>query len=409
MKLTHNGETRTFHMLDWEGEWEDYPHRRAALEEIARQGFLTDDDGMPITGLTERRVRDRLLGIRTRISTSPGGGFWDSSFRPSRRQNWLIPGLWSSGTLPLLGGTPKSGKTTLLVELTAALVVPGYRFLDHFDPVVLTEEERQRGVWLVNAETHPDALEDALRARVPKDYRDGITVDHLEQEGGPEGFDLTDPVLYTEWLHRLVACEHCDGSDDLSPLVVLVDGLTAILAAAGKTTAGYGLWYAAFRRLMREAEVQSALVTGHSVMRGGHLMGGVEAQAGADGLWNYSASNPDDPKSKRWFSVVPRMGGDLLPRTRVVLNEDERLVLGKPKAQEFEPQREPIVPIRDRVLTYVKERNADGEGPSMRAIRASVSGRNPHVDAAVGALVAEGLIVVKAREGRGGGSSYWAT
>lgn len=124
---------------------------------------------------------------------------------------------------------------------------------------------------------------------------------------------------------RLINCESCDGSDEWpAPFMIIVDGVSAILLAAGKPLEWVGLWYAAFRRLMAEVGVPNGLVVVHATLAGGHPMGGVEARAGSDGVWTYSMDNSDDPRSKRRFSVIPRMGGEVIDPTEV------RLVDGRP-------------------------------------------------------------------------------
>jgi hypothetical protein len=156
---------------------------------------------------------------------------------------------------------------------------------------------------------------------------------------------------------------------------------------------------------MREVGTPNAIVVGHNVMRGGHLMGGVEAQADADGLWNYSSTNPDNPMSKRRFSVVTRVGGLPTPLRTVVLSEDGRMRFAKQRPTAVPG--EPGVPVRDSVLAYVAACNAKGFGPSQRGLRANVAGSSTAVDRAAADLVAEHLLVTRPRAGRGGGVAYW--
>jgi hypothetical protein len=108
---------------------------------------------------------------------------------------------------------------------------------------------------------------------------------------------------------------------------VVVDGLTAILQAAGKGVDHYGLWYAQFRLLMNELRVPNALVVGHSTLAGTHSMGGTEALAGPDGLWTYSSDNVDNPRAARRFTVMPRLGGVPVGPLRVVRDDSGHLVV----------------------------------------------------------------------------------
>ncbi len=98
----------------------------------------------------------------------------------------------------------------------------------------------------------------------------------------------------TRWASQLIGCLDGDGSYDWSPFVVVVDGVTASLNAAGMGTERTASGYAAFRRPMREVEVPNALAVAHNTLSRSHLMGGVEAQAGVGGLWSYSSDNPDN-------------------------------------------------------------------------------------------------------------------
>lgn len=398
--FTREGRSITQTLEEWNDQWDSSSdHERERMTALARDAQVALPDGTPLSGATLFRMRQRLIDRHVR-GVLPLGSPLATTKPPARP---LIPGLWQWGTIPTLGGPPKVGKTTLLVDLAAALLVPGHRFLDHFDPVDLTEDERLGGVWLINAETPPVALEEELRALIPDEHLLRLHVWHLETEGGAGTFDLTDPDLYEEWLLRLTNCEDCDGSDDWGPTAVLADGMTAFLAASGKTTAATGLWYAAFRRLVREVGTPNALATGHNVMRGGHLMGGVEASAPGDGLWSYDTGKA----GARVFSVKPRMGGPAVPPLRVTMSEG-RLV-AKAKSEKAKPRQEKPLPVsvRERVLAYVKERNAEGVGPSQRAVREAVAGDNRSIDAALSGLVLEGVLASKVREGRGGGVAYW--
>ena len=399
--FTREGRATTHTLDEWYDLWMvSSDHQRDQMREWASEAEVTSDDGTPLTGATLFRMRQRLVSR----CVSSGLALGSPVAKPKPPQRPLIPGLMQYGTIPTLGGPPKVGKTTLLVNLTAALVVPGFRFLDYFEPVELTDEERESGVWLINAETPPVALEAELKALIPEEHRRYLHVWHLETEGGAGTFDLTDPDLYDEWMLRLTSCEDCDGSDDWGPMAVLVDGMTAFLAASGKSTSAYGLWYAQFRRLMREVGTPNAIASGHNVMRGGHLMGGVEASAPGDGLWSYDLGKG----GARVFSVRPRLGGPEVPKMRVTMHEGRLVVKAKPKQVEPVERSAPAVPMRERVLAYVAERNAEGVGPSQRGVRAAVEGDNKAVDTALADLVREGVLMTKPRAGRGGGMAYWA-
>ncbi|KRC89496.1 hypothetical protein ASE25_07825 [Terrabacter sp. Root85] len=316
MRIIHGGVTETFSMSEWAAAWAGASsEKQAAMRIRASEGLISDDDGVVLTGRMLQRVRDRLLGTYAAMPEPLPLGHGGRNGEPKR---WLVQDVWAFGTMPMVGGNPKAGKTTLIIDLTAALITPGRRFLDRFEVPDLAEAEAD--IYLINVETLAADFEAELEAQGVV-VGAHVVVDHLETLGGPQILDLTDPDIYDWWAHRLAFCQECEGRDDTTPFIVMVDGLTAILNTAGKGTDWYGKWYAAFRRLMREVDVPSALVTGHNTLAGGHLMGGVEAQAGADGLWTYSSDNPDNPTSTRRFGVVPRLGGVAIPPMRVDLVE----------------------------------------------------------------------------------------
>lgn len=344
-----------------------------------------------------------------------GGGWWKDE--PDGGTRWVIPDLWPWGHIPLLTGQPKVGKTTMLADLTASLVIPGRRFLDHFQPAELTQDDRNRGIWLINAETPPAALHAELRGAfrdLPEalrgDVLDQLQVMHLQQQGGAATFDLTDPRLFDEWAHHLTSCWDCDRSDDWTPSVVIVDGLTAILAAAGKGVEHYGLWYAQFRLLMTELRVPNALVVGHSTLTGNHSMGGTEALAGPDGLWTYASDNVDNPRAARRFSVTPRLGGAVVPPLRVVRGESERLVVptGEGPAGASAEVATPEVDQQGaaaKVEDDVREALRRAGSAGLRKTEITGSGRYAYpIREALARLLASGEVIERS-EGRG--SRYW--
>ncbi|MQA05295.1 MAG: AAA family ATPase [Streptosporangiales bacterium] len=367
IKITYQGQTRTYR-----GSFElpalsevTSPER---YEAMIREGEFTYDDGTPITGRPLQRLRERVLGTYANLP--------DKSYlgrRSSAQRRMLIPGFMPWGTIPMLGGNPKAGKTTIAVDFATALVMPGYRFLGHFEPAELTEEELGRGLLLINAETPPEDLEAPLDWLTEQkvailDHHlpvsDLLGIEHLEDLGGAHMFDVTDPALYDLWANRLTECHDCDGMDDWTPFAVIVDGVTAILHAAGKGVEAYGEWYAAFRRLMREIDVPNALAIAHNTMAGSHLMGGVEAQAGPDALWTYSSDNADDPASTRRFSVRPRTGGVAVPPMRVVLNPEGRPVVDGKATGEAKPSvdLDGVAGVAALTAAYVREHpGADGQ------------------------------------------------
>lgn len=264
--------------------------------------------------------------------------------RPSGAVREYIPGLMRHGSIPSFTGPPKAGKSLVVGDLAAALVIDDYRFLDHFEPVNVTPAERARPVVLANAE-NPEADEhEALLAtgleyhEEPDGYSfysdphddngDGtmLFVVHLLGQGGAGTLDLRNPDVYDWWQFELSDLARRFGM----PLTMIVDGVTAIL---GSDTTQFGAWNSEFRRLLRSLDIPNGLATGHNGLTTGHTMGGVESMAGQDGLWFLEAPAPfSNPNAQRTFKWTGRLraegssGGSVEkgPDGRLRLNRAER-------------------------------------------------------------------------------------
>jgi len=383
MKLVVDGKPTDITVTDWRSRRENAsPEQQDRMDRWVVEGTLTDDSGKPLDPTTAKRVVARLLGTYDHLP-SPGA----FRHRESGARRWLIPGLWPWGTVPMLGGNPKAGKTTLAADLTASLGVHGRRFLDFFEPADLAMDERHPRLYVrfIRTEGPLIDLEDLLVAAGVESAPDWLTIDHLDDFGGPGSFDLTEPENYEQWANYLTECEACDGTDDWSPSVLIVDGVTAILAVNGKGPEAYGLWFAQFRQLMKETDIPNALVVAHNTLAGGHLMGGVEAQAGADGLWNYWSSDPDNPHGPRWFSVLPREIGASIAKTRV-RQVDGRLRLDGvaapasaevPERSRQRPQEaDEVLAVAHRTAAYVKEHLGAGGQELTDHVESSSKGQN---------------------------------
>jgi len=305
-----------------------------ALEKLVHESdvWLNDE---PMPELNAKRLRARILDPEADY------GRWEERLPGARVPNtvrrWLIPGLWPWGTTPLLTGQPKAGKSTIVADLVAALAIPDRQFLGHFEPTSFNPHENAAGITVISAEGTPEDYErELLRLGVSDDPDDTsqapVTLFHLEAD--QLSFDLTDHDVFDEWLYRLAKCNRCDGSDDMIPTVIIVDGLTAVLQNAGKGVEQYAAWIAAFRRLQHQLRTPNALVVGHSTFRGGHSLGNTEGSAQSDGLWVYLSTDPDNPAAKRKFKVTPRLGGVSIPPTRVDLVEG-RLILATRDAETY--------------------------------------------------------------------------
>lgn len=315
----------------WAHEWgaltaEAADERRAIL---AHGTFWRD---------AERLTPARTNYERARILRTYDGLPSAFASRPSGAVRPYIPSLWHHQSVPMLGGPPKVGKSLLVSDLAASLVIAGRRFLDHFDPVNVTPEERARPIVLVNAENPEAAMHEALLATGleydaegdpypfycdPNDDGAGsmLFVVHLEAAGGADTFDLTKQDVYDRWEFELLGLARLAGP----PLTLIVDGVTAIL---NSDTTRYGRWYSEFRRLLKSVDVPNGLPTGHTGMKNGYLMNGVESMAGQDGLWTYDANEPYvNPRALRRFRTVPRLHAPAIDPTPVVIGQDGRLRL----------------------------------------------------------------------------------
>jgi len=317
--IEHDGQR--YRPDEWIDREEMSPEQRAMTDRVVAEGRLYLGDAL-MPERQARWMRAMLLGTGSAQMRVPEGLRHLSG--PGGRR-FLIEDVWPWGTYPMLGGAYKAGKTTLVADLVASLMVPGRLFLGRF-AVTLTEEERNRGIVVINAETPAEDFENALLAAGVDPDTNLLNIYHLDELGGPGQYDVTDPANFDEWEREFVQCNDCWGEDFWSPAVVIVDGLTAI---AGLER--YSEWYGDHKRLMKAADIPNAIVTGHNAAGTNHLFNATAANAGPDGVWSYTTDSPDDPRSPRRFQVLPRVGGVELPGARVRMDDDGRLTIAKAK------------------------------------------------------------------------------
>ncbi|WP_345801936.1 AAA family ATPase [Microbacterium sp. AZCO] len=319
--------------IEYESQWIDpseweYREDMSADQLVVADRIVTEGsfhlNGQPMAERQARWMRSMLLDKGAGTMRVPEGLRHLSG---SEGRRFLIEDLWPWGTYPMIGGAYKAGKTTLVADLVASLLVPERPFLGRFG-VTLTEEERQRGIVVINAETPAEDFENALLAAGIDPHEMFLNVYHLDELGGPGQFDLTNPANFDEWEREFVQCNDCWGEDFWTPAVVIVDGVTAILGGPDR----YGEWYGAFKRLMKSADIPNAIATGHNAAGTRHLFNATAAMAGPDGVWSYTTARPDDPKSRRDLSVLARVGGVAMPETRVRVDDEGRLTIAKPTA-----------------------------------------------------------------------------
>lgn len=316
----------------WAHEWETLtPEAAGERRSILAHGTFWRD--------AERLSPAQTNYERARILRTYDGLSSAFASRPSGAVREYIPGLMRHGSIPSFSGPPKAGKSLVVCDLAAALVIEGYRFLDHFEPVNVTPQERARPVVLANAE-NPEADEhEALLATGlgyheeadgysfysdPQDEdgdRTRLYVVNLLEQGGADLLDLRNPETYDWWQFML---------SDLArrfdtPLTMIVDGVTAILSSDTKQ---FGAWNSEFRKLLRSLDIPNGLATGHNGLTTGHMMGGVEPMAGQDGLWFLEANAPySNPNAQRTFKWIGRLKAKSQPETPLVMDANGRLRL----------------------------------------------------------------------------------
>lgn len=373
---------------------------------IAGEGTFLWSDGHPLAGTPMHPTtasRMRLQVIRG-SKPKPKPEFESVAPEEIEERRYLVPGAWPHDTHYTLGGPQKHGKTTVVADLVATLLVPDKKFLGWFPPV----EGTDMTVWVINCETPSIDFENALNRAGIADRHPYSTfyLDHLREIGGARRFDLTDRALFDEWADKMLACFECDGTDFSTPDVVIVDGVTAIAHSLGKSPENYyGPFFVAFRQLMDLLGIPNSLIVAHTGLDGRRLLGGVESSANQDGLWTIDAGHR--------FSIEARIGGTNLPPTKIVLEDGQprlRASAAKsaPDVSTPKTRRTAASPdaVAGRVLAYVAAENAAGHMPRIGDVRSAVGGDTALVDRTVRALVAEQELIRDGAEGRGSVKTY---
>lgn len=358
----------------WADEWESLtPEAADARRSVLSHGTFWRTAAQ-LSPAQTKYERAKILGTYQALPSA-------FARRASADVRPYIPGLWHHKSVPMLGGPPKVGKSLLICDLVAALVITGRRFLDHFEPVNVTAEERARAIVLINAENPEADLHEALLATGLEYDSEGdphpfyfdpdgddagcvLFVVHLEVLGGADTFDLTQQDVYDRWEFELLRLTHVEGP----PLTLIVDGVTAIL---NSDTSRYGRWYSEFRRLLKSVDIPNGLPTGHTGMKNGHLMNGVESMAGQDGLWTYDAVEPYvNPRAARQFRTVARLHAPALEPTPVIAGQDGRLRLDTSKLAHNRGQATPIADVDKRryILEQIAALTAAGKDAWTKAV-----------------------------------------
>ncbi len=396
--VLHEGLTFDIDPADWEDRrWLS----RAGESERARwlDAFERGDLYVEGVRLGENQARRQRSAITGKFRDPPP--VWDATIEGPTRA--LIPGLQTYDSFPAFIAPKWWGKTSLITQLGAALVIPGFRFLGVFGPVQVSRDDEERDVVLINPETRPAAFHEDLLAAgllydnshseraLPYYYHPDsprvLIVEHLRKmSGGPTALDVTDPVKWEWWENRLI--ERVNGA----PLYLVADSITSIV---GNQTARARDFASAFRQLMEAVGVAAGLGILHSPMNPNvhTAMEGLESMAEWDGAWFGSASEfPPRSSSKRAFWTMPRMGDPEVLEHTIVLN-DNRMQRAIPRTAREPVDQAPSSPVDhgqleqvviDKLcqagkagLTALELTGASREGEDLRKARDRLASRDP--------------------------------
>jgi hypothetical protein len=358
-----------------------------------------------------RKLRLMVMGLDD--STRP---VYDPT-APGEETRPLIPRLMNHNRISALVAPKAWGKTKLLLQFHAALIIPERRFLNHFAPAVMTDEERSRDQWFVNAETPGDAVHsELLKAGLVFDYRDGTPVYHADVEdwelsgalvvenlyGRATEFDLTAPGRWDYWRDRFVDF----GNRHLPPLFVTADGVTAML---GNETSRTGKFASAYRSLLVDADIRTGLASLHSPM-GVNVdtpMQGLESWAEWDGSWiGHADAFPVLPSTRRTFYTLPRIGDPEVPPRKIQLGPDGMLVYVDVDSKADSASVSSSDPARDQLVERMQEA---GDWAWTTAICGSGDEYNANKKL-LEAMETEGLVITRAHsEGRTRGYQWRLT
>jgi hypothetical protein len=173
-------------------------HVRGRNEQINLQrddrskGYHSDDAAAAVEG---REVRGVSSGVEEVESEDEGQPALDrlpfigySSFLAMRMEQpkWMVEGIWTAGSHGIIGGEPKTSKTTLALALGLA-VASGRDFLGEFPvhtsgPVLMVQEEN--APWMMQDRLRKIAAlygligkEDAIVSKAPKGSLGKVTID----------------------------------------------------------------------------------------------------------------------------------------------------------------------------------------------------------------------------------------
>src|SRR5215831_2530710 len=220
---------------------------------------------------------------------------------------WLIQGIWTAGSQGILGGEPKTSKTTLGLALGMSVASGKPLFGDPNYPV-----KAQGPVLFVQEENAPWMVQDRMR-KLAHLYGIGGSVVDKTSSGGGDRFDLTLPDdipmrLLNNYGFDLTLGDHQEGLwkevERFKPRLVVLDPLYMIMAGINfnqaHELAPYLKWLLA---LSNEFNCAVCIIhhfrkaqPGNNTRPGQRLMGNATLHGFVDSALYCEQMDPDDPR-----------------------------------------------------------------------------------------------------------------
>jgi hypothetical protein len=208
--------------------------------------------------------------------------------RPQAPAEWRIEGWQPANSRVVLTAQYKAGKTTLTGNLARSLV-DGAWWLDSAPTVPV-----ERTVTILDFEMSERQIDEWLSDQGIKNT-DKVVIVPLR--GKASAFDILDPVVRSEWAHRLrgVQTEYC-----------IFDCLRPVMDALGLDEhRDAGQFLVAFDTLLDEANVPDALMVHHMGHSGERARGDSRIRDWPDVEWRLIRQD-DEPSSPRFITAFGR-------------------------------------------------------------------------------------------------------
>ncbi len=301
---------------------------------------------------------------------------------PDTDAEYRICELMPTGSNVVLTAQFKAGKSTLIANLTRALV-DAEPFLGMFEATRPASR-----VVLIDNELDPRTMRRWLR---DQNITHTDRVDVLPLRGRVGTFDLTDPVIRSQWAQLI-------GPAD----VLIFDCLRPVLDALGMDeNHDAGRFLVAFDALKAEAGIEEGIIVHHMGHTGERSRGDSRILDWPDVTWRIVRES-DDPASPRYFSAF---GRDVdVKEGLLTYNADTRaLTLTEGSRRDTRD-----IEALDAVIPLVSEYVTAHPGCSGAEIERGVSGGAQLIRKARKTLLDIGAILEAPRSGRGGGKGYYA-